>query len=50
MTHSLPVELGGTPPTINIGVPAAFVDGHVKYLRLGFYQMMAILTTPNEIQ
>jgi len=50
MLHALPVELGGTAPTINIGVPAAFVDGHVKYLRIGFYEMMTVFTTPNEIQ
>ena len=50
MMHAMPPELGGTPPTIPVSVPAAFVDGHVKYLRIGFYEMMSILTMPNEIQ
>jgi prepilin-type N-terminal cleavage/methylation domain-containing protein len=50
MLHAIPPELGGTPPTITVAVPAAFVDGHVKYLRVNFYDMLSILTTPNEIQ
>jgi prepilin-type N-terminal cleavage/methylation domain-containing protein len=48
MAHSLPVELGGTAPTISIAVPTAFVDGHVKYLRTGFYDMLALVTRPNQ--
>jgi prepilin-type N-terminal cleavage/methylation domain-containing protein len=52
--HVLPLELGpvlGVPvqaPTLPIAVPAAFVDGHVKYVRIGFYDMLAWMTTPNQ--
>ncbi|UCH35722.1 MAG: prepilin-type N-terminal cleavage/methylation domain-containing protein [Armatimonadota bacterium] len=48
--HLTPVELGGDPPTIPFCMPVAFVDGHVKYMRLGFYQMLALLAMPNEMQ
>jgi len=55
-SHVLPVELAGMlgitiePPTLPIAVPAAFVDGHVKYMRIGFYDMLALITTPNQLQ
>ncbi|UCH36301.1 MAG: prepilin-type N-terminal cleavage/methylation domain-containing protein [Armatimonadota bacterium] len=48
--HVVPVELGGTPPTMPVAMPVGFVDGHVKYMRLGFYEMLAILAMPNEVQ
>jgi prepilin-type N-terminal cleavage/methylation domain-containing protein len=48
--HVTPVELSGTPPTIPFCMPIAFVDGHVKYMRLGFYQMIGLLVLPNEIE
>jgi type II secretory pathway pseudopilin PulG len=47
--HIVPVELDGPEPTIPIAIPLAFVDGHVKYMRLMFYDMMALLVQPNEI-
>ncbi|UCH35154.1 MAG: prepilin-type N-terminal cleavage/methylation domain-containing protein [Armatimonadota bacterium] len=50
MEHVIPVELGGTPPTIVIAMPVMFVDGHVKYMRLGFYPMLALVVLPNSIQ
>lgn len=48
--HVFPVELGGKAPTMTLAVPAAFVDGHVKYLRLGFYEMLIVLTQPNQLE
>ncbi|UCH33162.1 MAG: hypothetical protein JSV65_11290, partial [Armatimonadota bacterium] len=48
--HVIPVELGGDPPTITIAMPIGFTDGHVKYMRLGFYQMVSLLASPNEIE
>ncbi|UCH35153.1 MAG: prepilin-type N-terminal cleavage/methylation domain-containing protein [Armatimonadota bacterium] len=48
--HVIPVELGGTPPTVPIAMPTMFVDGHVKYMRLGFYQFIGMASQPNEIQ
>jgi prepilin-type N-terminal cleavage/methylation domain-containing protein len=50
MLHAIPPELGGTAPTIGVAVPAAFVDGHVKYVRVNFYEMLGILSGPNEIR
>ena len=61
-THIYPVELwpmliaAGVDaedlrtPVIPITMPIAFSDGHVKYMRLGFYQMIGLLTAPNQIQ
>jgi len=48
--HVVPPELGGDPPTITIATPIGFVDGHVKYWRGGFYQTIALMCLPNEIQ
>jgi prepilin-type N-terminal cleavage/methylation domain-containing protein/prepilin-type processing-associated H-X9-DG protein len=48
--HILPAELGGTPPTIPVTAPVAFVDGHVKYIRGGAYDLVALLALPNQIQ
>jgi prepilin-type processing-associated H-X9-DG protein len=48
--HVVPPVLGGTPPTIPTTTPMAFVDGHVKYMRLSIWDMMALLTMPNQIQ
>jgi type II secretory pathway pseudopilin PulG len=48
--HVLPVELGGDPPTIQIATPVGFSDGHAKYWRNGFYQTIALLVSPNQIQ
>jgi prepilin-type N-terminal cleavage/methylation domain-containing protein len=47
--HITPAELGGTPPTIPFCMPIAFVDGHVKYMRLAFYDMLGYLTMANQI-
>jgi prepilin-type N-terminal cleavage/methylation domain-containing protein/prepilin-type processing-associated H-X9-DG protein len=48
--HFLPVELGGPPPTIPFTAPIAFVDGHVKYVRLSFYDLLGLLTQPNQLR
>jgi prepilin-type N-terminal cleavage/methylation domain-containing protein len=48
--HIIPVELGGATPTLPICMPVAFADGHVKYMRLNFYEMLTWLTMPNQIQ
>jgi prepilin-type N-terminal cleavage/methylation domain-containing protein/prepilin-type processing-associated H-X9-DG protein len=48
--HLLPPELGGTPPTVPIAVPVAFVDGHVKYWRGNAYDHLAMISMPNQIQ
>jgi len=48
--HILPPELGGGVPTIPMASPIAFADGHVKYLRMGFYEMLNLLLSPNQIQ
>jgi len=48
--HTTPMELGGTAPLKPISTPMAFVDGHVKYMQLGFYHMLGVLTEPNQIQ
>ncbi|UCH35825.1 MAG: hypothetical protein JSV65_05590, partial [Armatimonadota bacterium] len=47
--HIVPVELGGAAPTLPFAIPIAFADGHVKYTRLGFYQIMGLIVAPNEI-
>jgi prepilin-type N-terminal cleavage/methylation domain-containing protein len=47
--HAVPPELGGTPPSIAIALPVAFVDGHVKYWRGTIYTVCAMLTSPNQI-
>jgi len=49
-THVVPPDLGGELPTIPVAMPTAFADGHVKYLRTGFYDMMALIVSPNQIQ
>ena len=48
--HAAPPELGGTPPTIPIATPVGFSDGHAKYWRNGFYETLAMLVSPNQIQ
>ena len=51
--HVVPPELQTPPiitPIIPITMPVAFVDGHVKYMRLSFYDAMALLALPNQIQ
>ena len=48
--HVIPPELTGTAPTIPFAIPVAFSDGHVKYLRMGFYDILALVATPNQIQ
>jgi prepilin-type N-terminal cleavage/methylation domain-containing protein/prepilin-type processing-associated H-X9-DG protein len=48
--HIIPVELGGTAPTMPFALSVAFVDGHVKYMRVGFYEMVAVVAIPNQIQ
>ncbi|UCH33159.1 MAG: DUF1559 domain-containing protein [Armatimonadota bacterium] len=48
--HVVPPELGGDPPTITIATPVGFTDGHVKYWRGSFYQTIALMSQPNEIE
>jgi prepilin-type N-terminal cleavage/methylation domain-containing protein len=48
--HVVPVELGGVAPTIPVAMPAMFADGHVKYVRLGFYETLSLVAAPNQIQ
>jgi prepilin-type processing-associated H-X9-DG protein len=48
--HVIPVELGGAPPTIQPATPVAFVDGHVDYVQMKFYDMLAMLVAPNELR
>jgi len=48
--HILPPELGGDVPTIPMAAPIAFADGHVKYMRVGFYEMINLILSPNQIQ
>jgi type II secretory pathway pseudopilin PulG len=48
--HVTPVEMGGTPPTIPVATPMAFVDGHVKYWRATIYETLAAMLRPNQIQ
>ena len=48
--HVPPPELGGIPPTIPFAMPVAFADGHVKYMRIGFYEALALISRPNQIQ
>jgi prepilin-type N-terminal cleavage/methylation domain-containing protein/prepilin-type processing-associated H-X9-DG protein len=49
-THVIPVELGGAAPTIPFTMPIAFADGHVKYIRMNFYEALALIARPNQIQ
>jgi len=48
--HGLPPELGGAAPTIPLSAPMAFADGHVKYVTLGFYDMLAFMLSPNQVR
>jgi prepilin-type N-terminal cleavage/methylation domain-containing protein/prepilin-type processing-associated H-X9-DG protein len=48
--HVPPPELGGIPPTIPFAMPVAFADGHVRYMRIGFYEALALIALPNQIQ
>jgi hypothetical protein len=31
-------------------MPIAFADGHVKYMRMGFYGFISLVASPNQIQ
>ena len=46
--HVVPPELHGTPPTIPIATPMAFVDGHAKYWRNGYYETLRLLVSRNK--
>ena len=48
--HVPPAELGGEQPTIAAVTPMAFADGHTKYVRLGFYDVLALLISPNKLK
>jgi len=48
--HVPPAELGGKQPTIAAATPMAFADGHTKYVRLGFYDVLALLISPNKLK
>jgi prepilin-type N-terminal cleavage/methylation domain-containing protein len=48
--HIVPVEFSGVPPTIPTATPTAFVDGHVKYMRVMFWEWLAQFVAPNQIQ
>jgi len=53
--HMIPPELAPAlglttaqvTPTIGIGRPAGFVDGHAKYFRGSFYDWLALVVSPN---
>jgi len=47
--HVVPVELGGTPPTIAAASPIGFVDGHAKYVRGTLYDLLVLMCQPNQI-
>jgi len=47
--HIVPPELGGPTPTIPFTMPIMWADGHVKYYRAGFYDVMSIMVMPNQI-
>jgi len=49
-SHIIPPELSGPLPTIPCATPTAFVDGHVKYIRVGVYELAAMMFQPNQIQ
>jgi prepilin-type N-terminal cleavage/methylation domain-containing protein len=46
--HVLPAPFG-VPPTMQAATPVGFVDGHAKYIRMGFYQMVAMMVAFNEL-
>jgi len=46
--HVIPPELHGTPPTIPLATPMAFVDGHAKYWRNGYYDTLRLLVSRNK--
>ena len=50
LDHAVPPELGGIAPTIPIGMPVMWADGHVKYMKMGFYEFVNLMTAPNQIQ
>ena len=50
VAHELPPELFGRPPTVPLSAPMAFVDGHVKYVRMNIYEALSYLTQPNQIE
>jgi prepilin-type N-terminal cleavage/methylation domain-containing protein len=47
--HIAPPELAGTPPSVPFCMPIMWVDGHVKYMRLNFYDMLGVMCMPNQI-
>jgi competence protein ComGC len=55
--HVIPPELaplfGWTErevrPTVPIATPVAFVDGHAKYVEATFYDMLALVLSPNKL-
>jgi hypothetical protein len=49
--HIVAPELGGQAPTVPMGIPMGFVDGHVKYWRANFHDShLAMWLRPNQIQ
>ena len=54
--HIIPPELAAlfglteseVMPTIPVSIPMAFVDGHAKYVRASFYDMLALMMSPNK--
>jgi len=46
--HVIPPNLGGVVPTMQAATPVGFVDGHAKYIRMGFYQQVAMMCQFNE--
>jgi len=48
--HVAPPELGGDVPTMMVAMPIGFADGHAKYMRMGFYEMLSTICSPNQIQ
>jgi prepilin-type processing-associated H-X9-DG protein len=35
---------------VPLRAPIAFVDGHVKYLRMNIYEALSYLTQPNQVE
>ena len=48
--HIMPPEFGGDTPTIAVAQPTMFADGHVKYMRVMFWEFLASLAAPNQLQ
>ncbi|UCH36252.1 MAG: hypothetical protein JSV65_07835 [Armatimonadota bacterium] len=56
--HAIPPELAPlfgltekqVTPTIPVCTPMAFVDGHAKYMRVDFYEFLALIVSPDRVE